>query len=59
MTNRQHLELTLKLLKSDRAEIDNWNDPTICEKPSFSAVIVKIVDLEIKRLEGELLEAKQ
>jgi hypothetical protein len=58
MTNKEHLELSLKLLKSDRAEIDNWNDPSICETPCFSAVIIEIVDLELKRLETELLEDK-
>jgi hypothetical protein len=57
MTNKQHLELSLKQLKRDRKELDNWNDPSICESPPFSGVIFKIVDLEIDRLENELKHA--
>ena len=58
MTNKQHLELNLERLKSDRNEICNFNDPSISDKPPFSEVIYSIVELEIKRLESELLNYK-
>ena len=58
MTNKQHLELNLERLKSDRMEIWNFNDPSISESPPFSEVIYNIVQLEIKRLEDELLNYK-
>jgi hypothetical protein len=58
MTNKQHLELNLKRLKSDRNEMSTFNDPSISESPPFSEIIYNIVQLEIKRLESELLNYK-
>ena len=55
MNNRDHLELSLELLRSDLKEIHSFNNPSISGgDPPFSVVSINLLRNEIRRLIKEL-----